>query len=88
MRRLSWPPFIKKSWMAAARKIFLCLSVVVVAGMGVVLVGAPRVAHDIAGEGHVFEWLTAHMFLAAAIVGIVLAVRLGLHNRPSPLGCF
>ena len=78
----------QKAWMAEARKVFLCLSVVVVASMALVLVAAPHVAHDIAGEGHVFEWLTAHMFLAAAIVGIVLAVHLGLHNRPSPLAVF
>ena len=78
----------QKAWTAAARKAFLCLSVVVVAGMALALVAVPRVAQDIAGEGHVIEWLTAHMFLAAAIVGIVLAVYLGLHNRPSPLAVF
>ena len=78
----------QKAWMAAARKVFLCLSVVVVASMALALVAAPRAAHDIAGEGHVYEWLTAHVFLAAAIVGIVLVVHLGLHNRPSPLAVF
>ena len=78
----------QKAWMAAAPKIFLCLSMVVVAGMALALVAAPDVAHDITREGHVVEWLTADVFLAAAIVGMVLTVRLGLHNTRSPLAVF
>jgi len=78
----------QKAWMAAVRKVFLCLCVAIVAGMVLALVAAPRLARDVSGEGHVFEWLSAEMLLAAAILGIVLTVRLALHNRPSPLTMF
>ena len=77
-----------KAWPAAARKVFLCLSVVIVAGMVLPLVAAPGLARRISGEGHVFEWFSAHMFLAATVLGIVLTVRLALRNRPAPLAAF
>lgn len=78
----------QKAWPAAARKVFLCLCAVIVVGMVVPLVAAPGLARRISGEGHVFEWLSAHMLLAAAILGIVLTVRLALRNRPAPLAVF
>ncbi len=78
----------QEAWMAAGRKVLLWLPLLVAAGMFLTLVVAPRVASDISGEGHVFEWLSAQMFLAAAILGIVFTVRLAIRNIPAPLAAF
>ena len=78
----------QKSWTARVRKAFVCICVAMVAGTLLGIAAVPTVLRDISQEGHVVEWLTADLLLSAWVIGIVVAVRLAIQKRPSPLAIF
>jgi hypothetical protein len=49
---------------------------------------APRTLEAWCGEGHVIEWLTAHMLLIAFLMGLMAIVRLIQQRRPRTLTLF
>jgi len=70
---------------ALLKKSFAATSVACLGALVAVAMIRFDVFRDATKEDHVIEWLTACFLLAAAVVGLVAAVRLARLDRPSPL---
>ena len=82
------PSLYRKVRAAGHNWVFWGLSAAIVIASGLLFSFRTQTFDTFCGEGHVVEWLTAHLLLIAGVVGIVTMFRLRARRKAFPLTVF
>ncbi|GAG45395.1 unnamed protein product, partial [marine sediment metagenome] len=82
------PSLFRKIRAAGHNWVFWGLSAAIVIASGLLFLFRTQTFDTFCGEGHVVEWLTAHLLLIAGVVGILTMFRLRARRKAFPLTVF